>query len=103
MPKKIDLPFQPEFEIAMLSGKKTATTRPTRYGYPGDWFEAFGRVFTLTEVYPSFLDVVIALHYLEEGFNSPREFIELWDKIHPHITYVQRPGRPVYFHRFVKK
>jgi hypothetical protein len=100
MPNKIDLPFQPEWESAMLSGKKTATTRTRRYGYPGNQFEAFGGVFILTEVYPSFLDVIVTAHYIEEGFNSPLEFIEFWDKMHPHIIYLQRPGRAVYFHRF---
>jgi len=100
MLKKIVLPFQSEWESAMLSGKKTATTRTRRYGYPGDEFEAFGRVFILTQVYPSFLDVVISLHYLAEGFDSPQEFIEFWDRIHPHITYLQRSGRAIYFHRF---
>lgn len=100
MPKKINLPFQPEFEASMLSGKKTVTTRTRRFGYPGDLFEAFGRVFVLTEVYPTFLDVVIALHYLEEGFNSPQEFIDLWDRLHRGVPYLKRPGRPVYFHRF---
>lgn len=100
MPKKIDLPFLSEFEIVMLSGKKMVTTRTKRFGYPSDWFEAFGRVFVLTEVYPSFLDVAVSLHYLEEGFNSPQEFIECWDMLHPHVTYLQRPGRSVYFHRF---
>lgn len=100
MPKKINLPLQPEFKVAMLSDKKTATTRTRRFGYPSDWFEAFGRVFVLTEVYPTFLDVVVSLHYVEEGFNSPQEFIEFWDRLHPNVTYLQRPSRAVYFHRF---
>jgi hypothetical protein len=87
----------------MLSSKKTATTRTRRYGYPGDCFEAFGRVFILTQVYPSFLDVIVSQHYLAEGFDSPREFIEFWDRIHPNVTYEQKPGRKVYFHRFAAK
>lgn len=103
MPKEIEMPFLPEFEESMLSGKKTTSTRPKRYGYPGDWFPAFGRVFVLREVYPSFLDVVVSLHYVEEGFNSPREFIECWDRLHPHVSYLQRPGRSVYFHLFTPK
>ena len=100
MPKEVSIPFQPEFEVSMLSGKKTATTRTKRYGYPGNWFKAFGRVFVLTEVYPTFLDVVTSLHYLEEGFNSPQEFIDLWDRLHRGVPYLKRPGRSVYFHRF---
>ena len=94
------IPFQPEFKVPMLTGKKTATTRSKRYGYPGDWFPAFGKVFVLTQVYPSFLDVVISHHYLEEGSDSPQEFIECWDRLHPQISYLRRPGRSVFFHRF---
>lgn len=101
--REVKIPFQPEFKEPMLSGKKTDTTRTRRFGYPGDRFKAFGKVFILTEVYPSFLDVIISLHYLEEGFNSPREFVEFWDRIHPHVTYLQRPGRSVYFHCFTLK
>jgi hypothetical protein len=100
MLNKIDLPFQSEWESAMLSGKKTATTRTRRYGYPGNQFKAFGRVFTLTEVYPIFLSVAISLHYLEEGFNSPQEFIDLWNRLHRGVPYRKRPDRKVFFHRF---
>lgn len=103
MPNEIKIPFHSEFEAPMLNGKKTAITRTKRYGYPSDCFEAFGRVFILTEVYPSFLDVIVTAHYIEEGFNSPLEFIEFWDRIHPNVIYLQRPGRSVYFHRFAIK
>ena len=103
MLEKIDLPFQSEWESAMLSGKKIATTRTRRYGYPGDCFEAFGRVFILTQVYPSFLDVIISLHYLAEGFDSSQEFIAFWDRLHCGVPYLKRPSRAVFFHRFATK
>lgn len=103
MPKKIDMPFLPEFEESMLSGKKKATTRTKRYGYPGDWFEEFGKTFVLTWVYPTFLDVVAAYFCLEEGFDHSQEFIDCWDKLHPRIKFADKPSRNVFFHRFIPK
>jgi hypothetical protein len=103
MPNQVFIPFQPEFKEPMLSGKKTATTRSTRYGYPADWFSAFGKIWVLTQVYPTFLDVIVSDHYLEEGFDSSADFIRCWDRLHPYIPYLQRPGRKVFFHRFAPK
>jgi hypothetical protein len=103
MPNQIFIPFQSEFKEPMLSGKKTATTRPTRYGYPGDWFPAFGKFWVLTLVYPTFLDIVVSDHYQDEGFDSSADFIRCWDRLHPHITYQLRPSRRVFFHRFAPK
>lgn len=98
MQEKIDIPFMQEFEPLMLTGKKSATTRTKRYGYPGDYFEAFGRVFILTDIYRMALWRVASVHYLEEGFNYEYEFIETWERLHPRKGY--QPDQKVYFHRF---
>lgn len=98
--REVKLPFQPEFKEPMLSGKKTATTRTTRFGQPGDRFQAFGRTFILTEVYRTVLYNIVFNHYEEEGFTYPQAFIECWNKIHRRVSYTQRPARLVYFHRF---
>lgn len=103
MPKQIDIPFLPEFEESMLSGKKRATTRTKRYGYPGDWFLAFGKIFTLTEVLPTYLEFVIRHYYSEEGFNSPQELVRCWNRLHPQVLYARAPRRVVFFHRFTPK
>lgn len=100
MPKKIDMPFLPESKESMLSGKKRASTRTRRYGYPGDWFQRFGRTFVLTSILRTFLDIVVHDRYLEEGFSSPDAFIECWDRLHPRVPYAERPTRVVYYHRF---
>jgi hypothetical protein len=100
MPKKIDMPFLRESKEAMVSGKKRASTRTRRYGYPGDWFKQFGRTFILTSVQRTFLDIVVRDRYLEEGFASPSEFIECWDRLHPRVPYAERPTRVVFYHRF---
>jgi hypothetical protein len=103
MPKQIDLPFQLEVKEAMLSGKKTATSRPKRYGYPGDWFPAFGKTFVLTAIQRTYLDIVVRLHYKEEGFDSPHAFVQYWNRLHPVITFSQRPSRVVFFHQFTPR
>jgi hypothetical protein len=100
MPKEVLIPFQPEFKESMLAGKKTATSRPKRYGYPGDWFPAFGKTFVLTAVQRTYLDIVVRLHYKEEGFDSPHAFVQYWNRLHPVITFSQRPSRVVYLHYF---
>jgi hypothetical protein len=103
MPKQVFLPFQVEFKDRMLSGKKTSTTRPRRYGRPGDWFRAFGAIFILTEVYQAHLNVVAFTCYGEEGFNSSDEFRTCWNKLHPNVTFEERPNRTVYLHRFTRR
>ena len=98
--REVNIPFQPEFKEPMLSGKKTATTRTKRFGRPGDWFRAFGRTFVLTEVSQIQLSLAIYHFYQDDGFSSPGEFINCWDRLHPRVTYAQRRARLVYLHRF---
>ena len=95
---KVEIPFLPEFEKAMQTGKKTATTRTKRYGYPGDWFEAFGKAFVLTEVYLVRLGTVARSCYQEEGFNSDLEFIVCWERLHLRKLFCI--DQKVYFHKF---
>jgi len=97
--EKVNIPFLPEFELLMLTGKKSATSRTKRYGWPGDYFEAFGRQFILTDVHLISLSSVAYMHYLEEGFNSDFEFTKVWERLHPRKGYV--PGQKVYFHKFI--
>ena len=82
MINKIQLPFLPTFEQAILSGQKRATTRTRRHGYDGDVFEAFGRYFIITDVQRVQLNTVSYYHYLEEGFNNPQGFIDCWNSLH---------------------
>jgi hypothetical protein len=103
MAKKIDMPFRPEFEGSMRSGRKKATTQTKPYGEPGDWFEAFGMIFVLTWVYKTMLESVAYHFYFEEGFESRQEFIDYWNRLHPRVKYGDRPERTVYLHRFVQK
>ena len=98
MEDRINIPFMPEWEQLMLTGKKSATSRTKRYGYPDDYFEAFGRQFILTEVYRIPLSHVAYYYYLDEGCNSDFEFKKIWERLHPRKGF--DPEQKVYFHRF---
>jgi hypothetical protein len=100
MPKQVFIPFKKDFKELMLSGRKTTTTRPRRYGRPGDLFPAFGETFVLTEIHEVHLNFVAVSCYMEEGFNSPTEFSEYWNKLHYRVSFEENPERMVYLHRF---
>ena len=95
---QVEIPFLPEFETAIVTGRKTATTRTKRYGSPGDCFEAFGRAFVITDVRRMLLGTVAHQYYLEEGFDSDVDFIQCWTRIHPRKGY--EPRQLVYLHLF---
>jgi len=98
MTECIVIPFMPEFEERMLTGKKTATTRPKKYGTSGDLFSAFNHTFQLTKVTKVYLQDVCSTAYEREGFDSQPEFIEYWKQLHPRKGYV--PEQLVWFHEF---
>ena len=94
---EIKIPFLDEFEERMLSGKKTATARTRKYGEAGDVFEAFGQRFILIEVGQHYLGEVAASFYLEEGFYSPQNFRNCWQRLHPRRNHY---STIVWLHQF---
>ena len=96
--ERIQIPFLAEFEGVMLTGKKTATSRTKRYGWPDDYFEAFGRQYTLISVSRLSLARIRWDHYLDEGLNSDYEFVKIWERLHPRKGFVA--DQVVYFHCF---
>ena len=94
----IIIPFMEDFRDRILSGQKTATTRPKKYGNGGDLFSAFGHSFQLTKVDKVYLGDVCSVFYKQEGFNSQSEFVECWNKLHPRKNY--HYDTPVYLHQF---
>lgn len=95
-PEKVIIPHQPEMRKAILAGRKTATSRTKQYGSPGDYFMLKGRVFIILEVLRLPLDIVMQDYYLQEGFESPLDFMEIWKKLHPKANH--RPKQKVYVH-----
>lgn len=74
------------------------TSRNERMAHAGDTFEAFGLVFKITKVEEMRLWDIANLYFLEEGCESPKAFVEIWEKIHPKVGYV--PSHVVWTHTF---
>ena len=98
--EKVNIPFRDDMKLAILNGKKTCTSRNKRYGYIGDQFEIDGQKFVLTWVSHVYLDDVAHLKYQDEGFESPNQFIEVWNQIHPRKGF--DPLQTVWLHEFKK-
>jgi len=92
----IRIPFKGQFRKQMLNGTKRLTWRTKKYGYEGDIFEAFGRQFELTDVYPAPM-VAVPQNWKEEGFDSPEEAIRFMVGLRPTGYKASRPG---FHHRF---
>ncbi len=98
---RIDLPFQPRWRPAVLSGEKTTTVRTRRFGAEGDSFTVEGIAFRLTLVEAMPLAKARDLVWREEGMRSPEEFEAVWAENHP--TRGFRGADSVWVHRFVRE
>lgn len=97
---KITIPFRDDMKDLIIGGVKTCTTRNKRYGCIGDTFEIDKRVFVLTWVSHIYLKQVADTKYKEEGFDSPDEFIKIWEAIHPRKGYDRTQA--VWLHEFME-
>jgi len=96
--ENVNIPFRDDMKLAVLNGKKTCTSRNKRYGCIGDQFEIGERKFVLTCVSHANLDYVAHDRYRQEGFESPAQFIGVWNQIHPRKGYA--PEQVVWLHEF---
>jgi hypothetical protein len=95
----IDIPFQERWRDAMLTGRKTCTTRTKRYGQVGDTFIVFGETFVILGIDRTTLEIVAQRLWQEEGCSSRKEFIEVWNGLHPRRGY--RVDDRVWVHYFL--
>ena len=100
----LKIPFLDEFKEKILDGRKTATSRTKIYGKAGQVFTAFDNLFILTHIIKMPIETVAYRFYREEGCDSPRDFMDVWFKIHRRLGYVKMSseGREVYLHLFRK-
>lgn len=96
----VSIPFNQWSKRRIAEGKKTATSRSSKYGEPGDRFWCNGVLWKLTDVIEIPLQEVIDKHFRVEGAVTRKELINVWNEIHPKHTYERNPNRPVWFHRF---
>ena len=90
-------PFLPEFEDAVLSGRKTLTSRTRRYPKGEVLQSPFGRIRILSVVRVT-LGGVRDLYWREEGCESPQDFERVWKQIHPRAGF--RPKQLVWLRQF---
>lgn len=96
--KQIHIPFQPDMLEAVLSGRKTATSRNRLYGLKDDYFMIGSRKFIITQSSVLPLEYIAENMYSAEGFNSPEDFIKKWKSIHPKAGF--KPSALVWLHEF---
>ena len=100
MTKKVNIkiPFTDRMTLAVLEGKKTVTSRNKKYGMFGDVFGLFDKKYMLIRIQMITLQEVKAKYWKEEGFKSPDDFEECWNKLHPRKKFV--PTQKVFLHFF---
>lgn len=98
---RIDIPFNGKFREVMLNGTKTMTSRNKKYGDPGDTFERFEAVFVIKRIQQKNLGDIAANFFIEEGCESPADFMDIWKKLHPRRGW--DPDQMVWTHEFQKE
>lgn len=76
---EVEIDFDDRFRGPLLDGSKICTTRQFKKGEVGDHFEAFGKVFFLTNVYEAPL-VEVLINYEHMGFDGPADALVFWKK-----------------------
>lgn len=101
MPKIINLPFTFSNRKLCLSGRKVATSRPTKYGESGDFFMIGQTYFEIIRVSKLPLSAIADNFFYQEGYDSREDFIREWKSIHPNKGFL--PYWQVYYHEFIKR
>ena len=94
---EIRIPFN-DWSRERLKVCKCATSRNKRYGKPGDTFSVDGQAYRILNITKAPLWRVAEHCWMEEGADSPSEFIEVWNEIHPRKHY--NPKQVVWYHEF---
>lgn len=84
----------------VLEGNKTMTTRTSKLGNKGEVLKSEAGDIVIENVDEMPLEEVAHNHYADEGFKSPKEFIETWKKLH-NGSY--DPNQTAFVHRFRRK
>ncbi len=95
---EVNIPFSPDMAQASINGKKRCTSRTKAYGWKGDTFAIDGTRFVIEWVERMTLGQVAEEYYLMEGFQTPLDFRNKWNALHPRKRFVQ--DQEVYVHFF---
>ncbi len=72
---------------AIISGKKTSTTRIGIHGKVGDTFKVYKTKFRIIRILRMPLGKIFTRYYKQEGFDSSEEFKRVWTKFRPYKKY----------------
>lgn len=79
----VKIPFNDWSRSKLQFGLKCCTSRTKIYGELGDTFEVNNSTYRIEYIMRLPLIFVRDYLYREEGANSPEEFEEVWNSIHP--------------------
>ena len=92
------LPFLPRFRPLIQNGVKVATARTRKYGEPGSLVNSPCGVLRILSVRKERLEDIANLYWKEEGAESPEDFQQAWNQLHPGRGWT--PDLKVWFHLF---
>lgn len=95
----VEIPFSPDMGESSINGTKICTSRNKKYGEPGDWFKIGDHRFLLKRVERHTLWYVAHILFEQEGFGSPRGFIDKWNALHPKRRYQDEDKVWVHYYR----
>lgn len=78
----VQIKFDERFKAPLKKGTKVATIRTERKGDVGDTFEAFGKTYKFTNIFPCHLKTIEAFLFQRVGFPDPGEFIKFWTELY---------------------
>lgn len=97
---EIKIPFN-VWSIGKLNADfKNATSRYKKYGSKGDIFYVDGNKYIILLVVKLPLWMIANYLYNTEGCNSPNQFINIWETIHPQKGF--KKDDEVWYHLFDK-
>jgi hypothetical protein len=102
-PREIDFKFDEDLGWKVDEGLKGCSTRLEPKAEAGDYFTRNGRKFIFTKVEVHSLGWIADNLYIKEGFSSPEDFIDRWNKIYgTRAPYTRDQLRPVHHFREAK-
>jgi len=98
---KIEMPFNLWSKERLILGKKQATSRNKKYGDIGDTFIVGNWEYVIIGVTMFPLWFIRKYLYQTEGCDTPEEFVDIWNVIHPKKRW--QSSQYVWYHLFEAK
>jgi hypothetical protein len=87
------------WRVRMESGRKTCMMCYMRKGIPGQCFRYYGGIYVILWIQERTIESVARYLFRQEGCDSPEEFKEAWQRLHPLTPWL--PKKVVTVHHFM--